>query len=312
MAVTDVHDLYGLPLDRFVAERGALAKALRAEGHREQAAMVAGRRKPSLAAWAVNQLVRTQGPAISSLFEAGDGLQRTQSELLAGRGDARELREAGERERAVVDELAEVSRGLLSADGHELTQATLDRVSATLDAAALDEEARDQVREGCLERELRRAGFGTTGALITSTGTGQGGAEASRRAGQSSPGKPSAPEPAGTAKGEAKRGAQARRAERQRAERQRGEREETERRQAAREQAARLKAARKAEADARRSASRAARELETAQQRHDRAATALRAAQDALDAAREHAEEATRGHRHAQESLDTLTPESAA
>jgi hypothetical protein len=168
--VTDPHDLYGLPLDRFVAERGALAKKLRAEGDRELAASVAGRRKPSVAAWAVNQLVRTQRRAVASLFDAGDAIVRAQSELLAGRGDARALREAVERERAAVVELTAASRGLLSSEGHELTQATLDRVSATLHAAALDEDARAEMREGCLERELRHVGLVATGAAVAPPG----------------------------------------------------------------------------------------------------------------------------------------------
>ena len=174
--MTDANDLYGLPLERFVPERGAQAKSLRAEGDREQAASVAGRRKPSVAAWAVNQLVRTQDRAIASLFQAGDVLLHTQAELLAGRGDARALREAAERERAAVDELVKTSRGLLSTKGYELTQATLDRVIATLHAAALSEDAREKVRAGCLERELRYVGFGTTEAtgLGTSGATGLG------------------------------------------------------------------------------------------------------------------------------------------
>ncbi len=67
-------ELYGLPLERFVPERAALVKALRAEGRREDAAQVAKLRKPSVAAWAVNQLVRTQGRAAAELFAAGDAL----------------------------------------------------------------------------------------------------------------------------------------------------------------------------------------------------------------------------------------------
>jgi hypothetical protein len=170
--VINVNDLYGLPLDRFVAERGALAKTLRAEGDRTLAASVAGRRKPSLAAWAVNQLVRTQSGAVAYLFDAGDALVRVQSELLAGRGDARALRDAVERERAALAGLMAAARGLLSAEGHELTHATLERVSATLSAAALDEGARAEIREGCLERELRHVGLGAT-ALIASPAPGR-------------------------------------------------------------------------------------------------------------------------------------------
>jgi hypothetical protein len=48
-------DLYGLPLDRFTEERNSLAKQLRQDGARDQAAAVAKFRKPSAAAWAVNR-----------------------------------------------------------------------------------------------------------------------------------------------------------------------------------------------------------------------------------------------------------------
>ena len=158
-------DLYGLPLERFVPERAALAKSLRAAGERDEAAEVAKLRKASVAAWAVNQLVRTQSREVKALFKAGDQLQRAQADLLAGKGDGGKLRAAAEREREAVDELTEAARGLLSTEGHELTQTTLDRVSDTLHAAALDEDARGQVRDGCLERELRHVGLGALGEL---------------------------------------------------------------------------------------------------------------------------------------------------
>jgi hypothetical protein len=157
-------DLYGLPLERFVPERSALAKALRQEGRREQAAEVSALRKPSVAAWAVNQLVRTQGRAIDALYEAGDRLQQAQAGLIAGRADAQALRESMVRERAAVNELVEKARGLLSSQGHELSPTTLERVSETLHAAALDEDARAEVRDGCLHKELRHVGLGSGGA----------------------------------------------------------------------------------------------------------------------------------------------------
>ncbi|MEA2148192.1 MAG: hypothetical protein QOD69_22 [Solirubrobacteraceae bacterium] len=149
-------DLYGLPLDRFVPERGALAKALRAEGRRDEAAAAAKLRKPSVPAWAVNQLVRSSGAEVDELFAAGDAVREAQSDVLRGRGDARALREAGAREREAVDALVDAARGLLS----DASPATLDRVADTLHAAALDEESRAAVRGGRLERELRHAGLG--------------------------------------------------------------------------------------------------------------------------------------------------------
>jgi hypothetical protein len=160
----DPSDLYGLPLERFTPERNALATQLRQEGRRDQAAEVARLRKPSLAAWAVNQLVRTQKREVGVLFKAGDALQKAQADVLAGEGDAASLRKAADAERAALDKLAGKARGLLSSEGHALAQTKLEQVSETLHAAAIDEEARQQVREGCLERELRHVGLGSLGA----------------------------------------------------------------------------------------------------------------------------------------------------
>lgn len=159
----DAQDLYGLPLERFVPERDALVKALRKERRREDAAEVAALRKPSVAAWAVNQVVRTQRAAVGALFDAGDALQHAHSQLLAGKGDGNALRETLARERAAVSELAEKARGLLDSEGHELTQTMFDRVSETLHAAALDPDARAQAKDGSLQRELRHIGIGGSG-----------------------------------------------------------------------------------------------------------------------------------------------------
>jgi hypothetical protein len=156
----DARDLYGLPLERFTAERNTLAKELRRSGRRDEAERVAKLRKPSVAAWAVNQLARTQRRELEALFNAGDALQRAQADLLAKRGDAHALRAAVDAEREAVDELAARARGLLSSDGHELTPARLEQVSETLHAAALETDARSRIAEGCLERELRHVGLG--------------------------------------------------------------------------------------------------------------------------------------------------------
>jgi hypothetical protein len=151
----DVDDLYGLPLDRFVDARGALAKALRGDGRREEAKQVAVLRKPSVAAWAVNQLVRTQRAAVGELLAAGDALRDAHAELMAGRRDPAGLRTASERERAAVDVLLDAARGLLTSEGRASSETVLERVAATLHSGALDDDARDQLRSGRLERELR-------------------------------------------------------------------------------------------------------------------------------------------------------------
>src|SRR3954451_9005490 len=58
--VSDPDELYGLALEEFVSERDALAKRLRSAGDRAGAEEVKRLAKPSRAAWAVNQLMRSQ------------------------------------------------------------------------------------------------------------------------------------------------------------------------------------------------------------------------------------------------------------
>ncbi len=280
-------DLYGLPLDRFIPERTELVRTLRSAKERDEAAAVAALRKPSVAAWAVNQLVRTQGAAVAELFAAGDALRDAQADLLAGSGDGRALRTAGERERAAVDTLVDAARGLLSSDGHELSPAVVERVADTLHAAALDEGARGQVRPGRLERELRHAGLGL--------------GESAPAAPAPAPARPAAPEPG------AKRDAGPADTKASRAERAREARTAREQAAAAqREREVARKAARTAEAQARRRAERSGHALRAAEERRERAAQALDEADEALAAARAEAQEAGEAHRRAREELDAL------
>ncbi len=155
-----IDDLFGLCLDRFVPERNALARALRGQGEREQAAEVAALRKPSVAAWAVNQLVRTQHRPVAELFDSGDALREAHQQVVSGHGDGRALAAAVRRERAAVEQLLAAARGLLDSGGDELTPATIERVSDTLHAAALDSDSRVLVRDGRLQHELRHVGLG--------------------------------------------------------------------------------------------------------------------------------------------------------
>jgi hypothetical protein len=151
--------LYGLPLDAFVGERDALAKELRSGGQRDEAAEVKALKKPSVAAWAVNQALRTQKKAAGKLWQAGDALAAAQDAILAGKGSGADLRAASERERAAVEPLVDAARGLLNASGGDLSEATIERVRETLHAGAIDPEARDEVASGRVVRERAPQGL---------------------------------------------------------------------------------------------------------------------------------------------------------
>jgi hypothetical protein len=151
--------LYGLPLDAFVTERDALAKALRGDGKRDEAAAVKKLAKPTVAAWAVNQALRTQKKAARELWQAGDALAAAQDAILAGKGSGADLRAAAERERAAVEPLVDAARGLLTASGGDLSDATIERVRQTLHAGAIDPEAREEVASGRATRERAPQGL---------------------------------------------------------------------------------------------------------------------------------------------------------
>src|SRR3954468_24206958 len=143
--------LYGLPLERFVPERDALAKTLRADGDRDGAAAVKKLPKPTQPAWAVNVAVRDDPAAAEALADAARALQEAQEELLAG-GDAAVLRGAAERARAAVDALA--------AAAPAGSEATAEKVRATLHAATVDPEVLAEVAAGRVVRERVASGFG--------------------------------------------------------------------------------------------------------------------------------------------------------
>ncbi|MFL5864737.1 MAG: hypothetical protein ACJ780_28905 [Solirubrobacteraceae bacterium] len=278
MIVVDADELYGLPLERFVPERTALVRTLRSAGEREEAAAVAALRKPSVAAWTVNQLVRTRGREVEALLRAGDALRGAQAGVVAGSADARDLRSAAERERAAVDDLVQTARGLLTSGGQELSATTLERVADTLHAAALDDEARSQVSEGRLVREVRHVGLGVGGGEAAGPAPAPSapsrGADASRRG-----------EKAGRTADKQRRAAEAAH-------------------QREREDA--RKQARANERDAAREVERAERALHSAQDRRARAAEALRQAEEAVAEAQAGCEAAIAARRRAKQQLDNL------
>jgi hypothetical protein len=274
-----VDRLYGLPREAFVGERDALAKQLRADGSRDEAAAVKALPKPTVAAWAANQAVRSQKRAARELWKAGDALSAAQDAVLAGKGSGAKLREASERERAAVETLVDAARGLLGASGGDLSEATIERVRETLHAGAIDSDARDEVAAGRAVRE--RSPQGLFGADPFA-------APAPKRAAKTEPEPPAKPAP--------KRKAKAKGTSDDGAER---KREEAEARKRERQEAAERERARKATVDR---VDKAQRALEQAQERTAKAAERLEEAQarereaaDALDAARTELDAVERG-----------------
>src|SRR4051794_23390176 len=150
--MSDEDDLYGLPLDEFVAARDALAKRVGGE----QGAAIRALRKPSVSAWAANQAVRSQPRAARELWAAGDALLEAHAAIVAGR--KADLRAATARHRAAVRPLVAAATGLLDHRGRGPSIATLQRVEATLHAASLEPQLRAEAVAGRLTTDHRHVG----------------------------------------------------------------------------------------------------------------------------------------------------------
>jgi hypothetical protein len=297
MAADEADDLYGLPLDAFVPERDALVKRLRADGRGDEANEVKALRKPSVAAWAVNQVVRTQPKESRALWQAGDALIAAQEALLAGKGDAAALRTAVEDERAAVDGLLEAARGLLTGEGRDLGETTLERVRETLHAGAIDAEAREDVAAGRAVRERAHAGLGPFGAAPEAapvarrsggTGAAKTLAKLPKARGKTPKEDDAAPAKAAKTKGGAKAKGRAKaptKAEREAEEKAAADREREAERKAAAERERERRAAARARADAEREMREARKALDKAQRAADRANAKLADAQAVADEA---------------------------
>jgi hypothetical protein len=148
--------LYGLPREEFTPARNLLAAQLRSEGDPETAAAVKALRKPTAAAWAVNQLVRAEPDLVEALLGAGGELRQAHRQAASGRG-AEQLRAAAEAERTAVERLMERAPAVL---GRVPSPVLGEAMRNTLHAASSDDEARELVRSGTLTTDLRGIGLG--------------------------------------------------------------------------------------------------------------------------------------------------------
>jgi hypothetical protein len=164
LPAAEIERLYALPLDEFTAERDALAKRLRSDGDREAAAEAKALKKPSVAAWAVNQVRRDRPEDVRRLLEVTEELHRVYAGLSSA-GARERLGEASDMQRELIRSLVRCASELLDAGGHSATDATLTKVADTLRAAALDDDLREQVSRGVVVRDQRAAGLGPLASM---------------------------------------------------------------------------------------------------------------------------------------------------
>jgi hypothetical protein len=162
----DIDGLYALSLDEFTVARDELARTLRTEGEREAAREVKRLRRPSLAAWALNQVRRDDPRGVEQLIAAGERLRDATERLLTA-GEREPLERATAEERRLVKALARHAERQLVGAGHPASGAVQSKLLATLRAAASDAEARESLSVGRLVRDYEVSDFGLGAALAS-------------------------------------------------------------------------------------------------------------------------------------------------
>jgi len=149
----DRDGLFALPPADFISARGALVRSLKAQGAAQEAAEVAALRRPTLAAWAVNQVVRRHGDRWAALVAAGGQAQRAQRRALSGVRDTG-LREAMATRRELVEELTDLAAAALT-DAGARPSSHLDDAAATFEAASGDPTVAEEVGRAQLAAPVR-------------------------------------------------------------------------------------------------------------------------------------------------------------
>jgi hypothetical protein len=152
--------LYGVDPDAFVSERKRLARGLKDAGDGEAAEAVAKVRKPTVAAWALNQLARKQRRDVDLLLDAGHRLRQAQ-EGVAGGADRAAFEQAQKTEREALRRLTQQASELLGGASSQ----TLAQISSTLRTAAISEEGRELPARGRFTAPLEAEGFDVFGSL---------------------------------------------------------------------------------------------------------------------------------------------------
>jgi hypothetical protein len=142
----DIDRLYALPLEEFTAARNALAKQAGTDG-----SAIRELEKPSIAAWAVNQLYWRNREEYDALVDAADKVRSAHRAMLSGRGG--DVRDSGQEHEKQIESAIKATLATLAEQGHPVTDATKQAIVTTLRALPGSD------APGRLTRPLQPAGF---------------------------------------------------------------------------------------------------------------------------------------------------------
>ena len=164
----EIDSLFRLPLAEFTSARNTLAARLKKEGRSNDADRVKLLAKPSISAWAVNQLYFNHRKAYDLLMATGKRLRPAQKLRVAGKVAG--MRDSLDARREALVQLSELATELLQDAGSNPSPDTLRRVTTTLEAMSAFALLRDGPTPGRLSQDLDPPSFDSLASLMSGAG----------------------------------------------------------------------------------------------------------------------------------------------
>ena len=164
----DVDALFKIPLPEFACARNTLAAQLKKSGRGDEAVLVKALVKPSISAWAVNQLYWNHRDAFDRLIASGERFHKAQASPVAGK--LANLRGALDARREALTHLSDLATSLLRDAGHNPAPDTVRRITTTLEAMSAHASRSDAPRPGRLTHDVDPPGFEALASLIPGAG----------------------------------------------------------------------------------------------------------------------------------------------
>ena len=146
--------LFAVSFDRFVETRAELAAELAQQGQKDDSKKLKGIRRPTVSAWATNQVVQDAPDDVSAFFEASDDLRRVQQAMLRGQSDRAAYQAAAETFRTATTLLGSTIRRTLESSGKNVEPSLVERIISNFRVATVSSERRSELLGGQLENDV--------------------------------------------------------------------------------------------------------------------------------------------------------------
>jgi hypothetical protein len=160
----DVDALFRLPLAEFTGARNALAARLKKSGReneKAEAARVKALAKPSISAWAVNQLYWNHREEFDELIALGERFHKAQKS-----GKVAEMRAALDARREALSDLSDLATSVLRNAGQNPAPGTIHRITTTLEGLSAYASRTDGPRSGRLTNDVDPPGFESLAGFV--------------------------------------------------------------------------------------------------------------------------------------------------